>query len=309
MAGSGTTALATDVNNPYNTGIYLMGTGSVTRGYGQTTFGSGVSVGTVISANDFNNIRYDLLNASAHQNGTAAALNLAGNVAGQTINSTDPSNFATYASTVDANRYNAHSSRISTIAWGSNNRTSSWASAVSAVYTLTFTNSNVARYFWNAGGKIRITASRSGGASTAQNTAWTNLLSSAGTQEFGASSIYSLAQYSSYTTLYTATSSAPYASNRYTISGACVGTTGSTGNANQFNFLLSFSDPYVDPSPGNPPAPDDLVDGTLSYSVELKYPTGGAALSPSGSWVGFNSNGAGGFYVLPSYSAPAITGG
>ena len=71
MAGSGTTALATDVSTPYGTGFNVMGTGSVTRGYGQTTFGSTKNVGDTITANDFNNIRYDLLNASAHQNGSA----------------------------------------------------------------------------------------------------------------------------------------------------------------------------------------------------------------------------------------------
>ena len=69
MAGSGTTALASDVSVPYNTGINIIGTGSVTRGYGQTTFGTNKSVGDIITANDFNNIRYDLLNASAHQDG------------------------------------------------------------------------------------------------------------------------------------------------------------------------------------------------------------------------------------------------
>ena len=86
MAGSGTTALATDVSIPANTGLNVMGTGSVSRGYGQTTFGAAKNVGDTISANDFNNIRFDLLNASAHQNGSAAALSLAGNVTGDITN-------------------------------------------------------------------------------------------------------------------------------------------------------------------------------------------------------------------------------
>ena len=309
MAGSGTTVLASDVNDPYNTGYSLMGTGSVSRGYGQTTFGAGVSVGQVISANDYNNIRYDLLNASAHQNGTAAALTLAGNVAGDTINTTDASNFISYASTVDTNRFTAHSSRISTTAWGTASRTSSWASSVTATYSLTFANANVARYFWNAGGKIRISSSRTGGASTAQNTAWSNLLSAAGTQEYGGSSVYSWT--TSQTTLYSASSSAPYSSNTYSIRVYC-NTSNASGGASVFYFVLTWSDPYVDPAPGHPPAPEDIVDGTLSYSVELKYPTGGAALaSPSGSytWAGFNSGGTGGYYALPTYSAGTITGG
>ena len=52
--------------------------------------------------------------------------------------------------------------------------------------------------------------------------------------------------------------------------------------------------------PGAPPLPEDIVDGTLSYSVEIVYPTGGHALTPSGSWTS---------YSYSSFSAGAITGG
>ena len=51
MAGSGTTALATDVSIPYSTGFNVMGVGSVSRGYGQTTFGATKNVGDTIGAN------------------------------------------------------------------------------------------------------------------------------------------------------------------------------------------------------------------------------------------------------------------
>jgi hypothetical protein len=295
MAGSGTTALASDVYNPYGTGVGIMGTGSLSRGYGQSTFGVTKNVGDTISANDFNNIRYDLLNASAHQNGSATALTLAGNVAGQLINSTDPNSFASYSSTIDGDRFNCHSSRKTTTAAGSNSRTSSWASAVSATYALNFSNADQARYFWNGGGKIRFASSRTGGAASAQNTAWSNLLSSAGTQEFGGAAVYGWGTGS--TTLYSIYSSAPYASNNYAIS---VALNAAIGSATTFNFVLSWNDPYVDPMPGAPPLPEDIVDGTLDYSVELTYPTGGHALTPSGTWTS---------YTWSSYSAGAITGG
>jgi hypothetical protein len=272
-----------------------MGTGSLSRGYGQTTFGTGKNTGDTISANDFNNIRYDLLNASAHQNGSAAALSLAGNVTGDIINSTDPNAFIPYASTVDSNRFSCHSSRKSTTSAGSNSRTSSWASSVSATYTLNFSSADQARYFWNGGGRIRIASSRTGGAASSQNTAWSSLLTSAGTQSFGGSLVYSWGTGS--TSLYSVASSAPYASNTYAIS---VSLNAAAGSATAFNFVLTWSDPYTDPSPGNPPAPEDIVDGTLSYSVEIEFPTGGHALTPSGTWTS---------YTYSSYSAGAITGG
>ena len=297
MAGSGTTALATDVNIPANTGLNVMGTGSVSRGYGQTTFGATKNVGDTIGANDFNNIRYDLLNASAHQNGSATALSLAGNVTGATINTTDPSAFATYQSTVDTDRFNCHSSRKTTAAAGGNSRTSSWVSSVTATYALNFASANEARYFWNGGGRIRIASARTGGAVSAQNTAWSNLLSSAGTQEFGGIGVYSWNIAS--TDLYQLFSSAPYASNSYKIA-VRVNVNNSSGGANIFYFDLYWTDPYVDPSPGEPPLPEDIVDGTLSYSVEITYPTGGHALTPSGTWTS---------YTYSTYTAGAITGG
>jgi hypothetical protein len=297
MAGSGTTALATDVSTPYGTGFNVMGTGSATRGYGQTTFGDTKNVGDTITANDFNNIRYDLLNASAHQNGSAAALSLAGNVTGQLINSTDPNAFIPYAVTVDSDRFNCHSSRKSTASAGGNSRTSSWASSVSAVYTLNFSSADQARYFWNGGGRIRFASSRTGGAASAQNASWSSLLSSAGTQEFGGSSVYGWSTGNS--SLYSIFSSAPYASNTYNIS-ASTNVNNSSGAASVFYFTLTWSDPYVDPTPGEPPAPEDIVDGTLAYSVEITSPTGGHALTPSGTWIS---------YSYSSFSAGAPTGG
>ncbi len=297
MAGSGTTALATDVSIPYSTGANVMGTGTISRGYGQTIFGNTKNVGDTITANDFNNIRYDLLNASAHQNGTAAALSLAGNVSGQLINSADPDAFIPYASTVDSDRFNCHSTRKTTASAGGNSRTSSWASSVTATYTLNFNNANEARYFWNGGGRIRIASSRTGGAASAQNTAWSNLLSSAGTQEFGGIDVYNWN--TSASNLYQIFSSVPYASNNYKID-VRTNVSNSAGGANIFYFDLTWADPYVDPMPGAPPLPEDIVDGTLSYSVEITYPTGGHSLTPSGTWTS---------YSYSSYSAGAITGG
>ena len=71
-------------------------------------------------------------------------------------------------------------------------------------------------------------------------------------------------------------------------------------HSSRTNFYINWVDPYVDPMPGAPPLPEDIVDGTLSYSVEITYPTGGHALTPSGSWSS---------YSYSSYTAGAITGG
>ncbi len=313
MAGSGTSVLASDVNSPGAIGVYVMGSGSgapsYNYGYGQTVFGSGstVSSSTTITGGHYNSIRYDLLNASAHQNGSSAALTVAAEVSGSTIQTTNADNFAAYASTIQSNRLTAHSSRLSTTSWGSVSRTSSWYSSISSVYTLSFAQGpNVARYFWNAGGRIRFTASRTGGSATSQNTAWSNLLSAAGTLSYGASDVYTVSIFNTYTGVYNSTSSAPYASNRFTVG---IAQNSSPGGSNVWYFLFTLQDPYTDPSPGNPPAPDDLVDGTVTISAEIVYPTGGASLTPAGNWVGFNSTGASGYYVLPTPAFSTLAGG
>lgn len=297
MAGSGTTVLASDVNTPFTRGSNVMGTGSVSRGYGQTVFGAGVTTSTIITANDYNNIRFDLLNASAHQNGSAAALALAGTVSGQVINTTDANTFDPYSATIDSDRFNCHASRKSTEAAGGASRSTSWASQLQAVYSLSFANANQARWFWNGGGRIRFSSSRTGGAATAQNASWSNVLSAAGTQDFGGAAVYGYTVATQ--NLYSITSSAPYSSNSYVIL-VETNVNNNAGAANVFNYRLIWSDPYVDPTPGEPPAPEDIVDGTLSYSVEIVFPTGGHALTPSGTWISYNYS---------SFSAGAITGG
>jgi hypothetical protein len=307
MTVQGNTVTASDFNGVRDTGATLIGTGSVQRGYGQPVRSSTLPIGTTVSPGFLNTLRNDLFNTRAHQIGTAPALAETAAV-GNIITATDVATFKAYADLCDANRFTADSSRMSVMVRGSASRTASWTSSVESGFSLTFQNSTFARFFWNAGGTIRITSSRSGGSATAQNTSWTNLLNGAGTREFGAATIYTLPQVTTYNQLFTTVATAPYASNRYTIIAGAVGATGASGFAQQFNFILQWTDPYVDPAPGQPPTPDDLVDGTLSYTVELRYPTGGAALSGGGVWQGFSEFGAFGQYPLPSFSTNGING-
>jgi hypothetical protein len=299
---------ALDFNGVRSLSINILGTGAGSRGYGQVTSGnSAQAVGDTVVPGDYNSLRNNLFNARAHQIGSAPAL---AEIAAQyaKIVDTDFSTFASYADTCDTNRLTAHSSRISSGSAGSRTRTSSWSSSASISMTVTFANAAQARYFFNAGGRISFSSSRSGGASTSQNTSWTNLLSAAGTQLYTSSNFYSAT--STTTNLYTTTASSPYASNRYTITNSCNVANNSNGGATSLTFVFSWSDPYTDPSPGNPPAPEDIVDGTLTATVEYQFPVGGAALNGGGNWVGFNSGGTGGFYSLPSFtwSASSISG-
>lgn len=167
----------------------------------------------------------------------------------------------------------------------------SWNSTLSTTITVTFTTATQARYFFNSGGEIRFSTSRSGGTATSQNQSWTNILNnaSAAVPSFGAikpatgltpsngQNFYRLS--GSYTVWYTISGSSPYGSNTFRISARCPGVTNnSTGTARTIEFLLEYVDSYTDPGPGGPPFTDDLVNGTFNVAVTTLEATG--ALTP-----------------------------
>lgn len=153
-----------------------------------------------------------------------------------------------------------------------------WTSRLSITVSLSFTDSNRARYFFNSGGEIRFAMSRTGGTSTSQNASWTTLLSTVTTEvpKFGGNkpgtgltpsngqNWYRLSN--AYNTWYTKSASSPYGSNSVRIQARCSGgpVNNSTGSASQMEFLIEFIDNYTDPGP---PAPGDLVDGTFNISI------------------------------------------
>lgn len=292
MPSSGNTANRTDYNNPQGTTDAVWRTGTATRGYGQGTFfSSAVSTSTTMGVTEWNNLRYDLFNVRAHQIGTNPAIAIAA-ASGNNIVATDATNFDSYATTYDTDRLTAHASRISTSTSfngmaPSMGRSASWASSVQCEFTQYFGSPDIKRFFYNQGGKLRFTSSRSGGAATSQNTAWTTILSNAGTFTFNATVLNGLT--ASYSTVYTGTTSFPYNSLSYTIEAATT--------ANYIQFKITYADGYTDPSPGNAPLPEDVVDGTLSLSMDFQYAPGGQALAGSGTFLGFGS-----YYAFPTYS-------
>jgi hypothetical protein len=158
---------------------------------------------------------------------------------------------------------------------------------------------------------IRLSSSRANSASSTlgggnqQNTAWTSILSTAGTRSFGgntpgtgttpsdAQNFYRLTN--SYQVWYTATGSSPYGANSYRISAKCNAVNNTTGIATSVDLLLEFIDNYTDPGPEPSPAPGDAVDGTLSFVVSEVKASG--TMQPSGTFS----------VTSPSYSLSAIS--
>ncbi len=298
---------ATDYNAIRNKIVAILGTGSGQQGYGQPIASSSVFAGNNITKNQWDLLRYDLVNAKVHQDGvlptivTVASGDFIGYGAGY-----PNTNYDSIAEQAILNRFNigagrsmlALASMTGETAPGVISRTGSWTTQSQCTLTVTFANANDARYFFNSGGKIRFTSSRTGGVTSAQNTAWTNLLSTTvGTVIFGAQTPETVNFYTlttSYQQWYTVSSSTPYSANFYRIEALCNCTdpTNVNGTASVVTFRITWGDSYVDV---DPTPPGDLVDGTLSLTVEEFKAAG--SLIPSGSFA----------ITSPSYSISAIT--
>lgn len=300
--------LKVDYNSIRDKVIGVLGFGSGNFGYGQQDRiqSTAVSEDSKVTINEWANLRYDIINAYKHQNGSnpTTAVVAEGNSIRYTTNFTPDTGtldvpqkqYDTWADNLITNRFSIAAGESATTSVVSSSKTTSWKVQCECTVQVYWANSNEARYFFNSGGKIRISASRSGGAASNQNTSWTSLLSAAGTQSFGAAvpntgtspndgtNWYRTT--STFQTYYTATASSPYGSNNYRLQARCVDQpSNSSGAASQLEIKVLFTDGYVDPGVGVPPAgvqtqtaanfpPDDFVDGTLTVNVSALYATG-----------------------------------
>lgn len=285
-----------DYNSLQDRAQLLLGSGTGSRGYGQILQTNDVFVGNLVTAAQWNLLRDDILSIRTHQDGSAPfAIQV---VRGNPINYSVIPNYDTLLTVADTNRFNIGAGQ-STVSTATNATTSSsWTSQAQALLTVTFSNSDQGRYFFNSGGKIRFVGSRSGGSATSQNNAWTNILSNIGTVSFGAAAQPSVNYYNltnSYQTYYLQNLSTPYSANSIRLEAMSNVANNVNGTATQVMIRITLTDNYVDPSPGNPPPPGDLVDGTLSFIIEELKASG--SLFPSGSWN----------IVSPTYSLSAIT--
>jgi hypothetical protein len=173
---------ATDYNDFVSTGTpnvnNIWGTGSSTSGYGQTALGT-VTATTKILANPWASLINTIASMAAHQGSTITAVTPV--AAGDKIAFINA--MSTNLSTVNTNRLNAAATGTDIV--NSATRTTQWGPAVgitqlNSTVTVTFASAAAARYFFNAGGTIRITCSRSGGSAFPANTSWTNLCSDIG---------------------------------------------------------------------------------------------------------------------------------
>ena len=187
--------------------------------------------------------------------------------------------------------------------------TSAWANSLSATSTYTFANEGACRGYFNGGGRIGFSASRSGGSSTTQNTNWTNTLSAMGDvtilHNTGAGSsgtnagvgFYELT--TSYKTLWTKFGSGSYASNFFKMEGLV----NSTTNPTIITLRATFSDPHAEgsgalgpdgqASTGDEDFNNDGIDGTITLNGRTSTP---------------NATGSGFSFTAPTVAVGTISG-
>ena len=152
-----------------------------------------------------------------------------------------------------------------------------WTINTTHTARFTWTSANHARYFFNAGGEIRISFARAGGTAHTKNTEWTQLCSDCGTLVFGARTFAKVGGAGSPTTMidngwYDITTvyavnfkqfegTAPYTASFITVE--C--RTAATGT--QLEIRVIYDDAAADDNPA------DTVDGTVTTTFVERPPS------------------------------------
>ena len=166
---------ASDYNGFANTINTIWGTGSGASGYGQTTTLSTVSVGGSVTATQWANLFTRVTSIANHQGTTITALTNPS--VGDTI--TFLTNLSANITSLSTNKLNAASN--GTDATSTQDGTGTWTTSTVHEFSVDFGSDAQARYYFNAGGNLRISSSRSGGTSNDKNTEWTDLCTKIGT--------------------------------------------------------------------------------------------------------------------------------
>ena len=173
-----------DDNTPNVNTVWGSGTGN--KGYGQTNTLSPVSAGTTITATQWATLLNRISSMASHQ-GTSIT-SITNPTVGDIIEAYNA--LQSNLNSVFSNRLNAASSGSDITSGGSVTGTTSWYTEAKTTTTISFSNSNAARYFFNAGGIIRLTPVRSG-TNNSKSIDWNELADEVGTIAFtnGTSSV------------------------------------------------------------------------------------------------------------------------
>lgn len=283
-------AAGTGDNNTANINT-VWGAGTGDKGYGQTDTVSAVAAGSTITATQWATLLTRMTSLANHQ-GTSIT-SISNPATGDTIEA-----YAALSSNITSlynSRLNASANGTDITANGTTTTTSTWDVRATTTKTVTFGSTDEMRYFFNAGGMIRMSFSLTGG-SDSKSTEWADLLSQTGTIVVtgqAASKTIAAVAYTGTTkvgglgtptTLATGTGAQDYTGTPVTIFKQFADTAPYTGNYIQIDASISgavitFSVTLEDAA-ADTIAPDgsgsgdalDVVDGTLTMTTVVRPP-------------------------------------
>jgi len=262
---AGSTITAADWDVARNNILLITGTpGGSNEGWGQSWSVHNPAAGATITdtnTNDIINAAQDIAVYTGASNNVSDVSNAA------VIQDTDLNNIQSTITNGYNARLTADASYLSQEAKDTSTRTAAWSTTVTHDVTVTFGSAAIRNAFFNAGGSLYFTASRSGGSTTDQNTDWTNMLSAMGTIKMNytqttassgtTTSIGNNDLTTTYQTIYTKAGSGSYSTNYYSIQARADSST-------VLRFLITFGDSHTGRGYF------DSVDGTLT-SVAGQY--------------------------------------
>lgn len=308
----GSRAAASDYNSIRNTVFNLMGVGAGTTGYGQPILSTTVSAGAVITVSQWTNLASDLKKGRQHQTGVAVTNGTAlGSLMTQlqTVTSStvvsesirlqyqqfaDSINVLTERTKAAGSQLTpgvalTNTTRSSGTNWGGAGLSSSITHTVTITFNqytssgLTVTAANAIRCFFNAGGSIQVTSSRTGTAANTKDTDWSNMLSGMNTFTLSANSSsingtlnaggtvgssigYFQLTGTPQTVLNQSSTVSKYAENRYRINASV--------SANVITLAITWLDNDAGDQTGEGPPVDEPVTGTITSTVTYTRPSG-----------------------------------
>jgi|TARA_R110002153_G_scaffold258753_2_gene418227 hypothetical protein len=286
---------AARINNLQSSIELILGSGSGENGYGQSVSSAPVNnTDDTVDATDMNNLYADILKARVHQVGAGdigiaevvqnlnvVAEDTSFNVSDLGVTTTDPDgfkkgiiDFETLMTQVQTDKALLDDSQSTLEPAISSARTSTWNGLIYHEVAVTFSSADARRFFFNAGGELRISANNTS-ASTAKGLDWTTLCSEVGTVKFSATSTTSVGGSGSaignygltpgFKTIYqkigSGTNQGVYAGNIYTVKAR-------SDIATRIIFRIEFNDVA---QVGNI---DNNVDGRLESTLQHKRATG-----------------------------------
>lgn len=161
-------------NSPNFNNIWSTGSGD--SGYGQTAISTVVVGGKITAANFWNALVSRITSTAAHQ-GTAITA-ITAPVAGNKV--AFLSALSSNLNAINSGRLNC--ATVSTDITSSGTRGANWGTAVgipsiTSTISVTFASADQARYFFNAGGTILVSMSKTAGSGLPEDTAWITLCS------------------------------------------------------------------------------------------------------------------------------------